>query len=86
MADDIAVLHAEVAAIQAVLISVYRELSRGDPAMLKRFIKAFDEAETILTGLATHPDQFASSGTSIEALRIVEQIRVGVIRASDPTP
>ena len=70
-----------MAAIQAVLISVFRELCRDDPAMRERLVTAFDEAENVLTGLATHPDQFASSGTSIEALRIVEQIRVGVIRA-----
>jgi hypothetical protein len=77
---DAAVLHAEIAAVQAVLISVLRKLTAQRPDLEEQFREAFDEAETILSGLAVALSQQPSSVTTINALRVVEEIRAGVLR------
>jgi hypothetical protein len=77
---DAAVLHAEVAALQAVLISVLRKLTARRPDLTERFSEAFDEAETILAGLAVNFGQEQASITTLDALRVVEEIRAGVLR------
>ena len=77
--DDSAILHGEVAALQAVLISVLRKLSGERPEMVQDFCGAFDEAEAVLTGLAIKLGAAPSSVTTINALRVVEEIRAGVL-------
>ena len=77
--SDAAILHGEVAALQAVLISVLRKISAERPEFTQVFCAAFDEAETILTGLAVKLGPEPSSLTTINALRVVEEIRGGVL-------
>jgi hypothetical protein len=77
--SDAAILHGEVAALQAVLISILRKLSAERPDMTQDFCSAFDEAETILTGLAVRLGSEPSSLTTITALRVLEEIRGGVL-------
>ena len=77
--SDAAILHGEVAALQAVLISVLRKLSAERPDMTQDFCAAFDEAETVLTGLAVRLGAEPASLTTITALRVVEEIRAGVL-------
>lgn len=83
---DAAVLHAEVAAVQAVLISVLRKLTAQRPDLEERFREAFDEAETVLAGLAVAFGQQPTSITTLNALRVVEEIRVGVLRNGSAEP
>ena len=77
---DAAVLHAEVAALQAVLISVLRRLQFDRPTLGPLLCEAFDEAETILTGLAVEVGEENKFVTTVEALRVVEEIRAGVLQ------
>ena len=77
---DAIILHAEVAALQAVLISVLRKLAHERPETIRDFCAAFDEAETVLTGLAVRLGDEPSSVTTINALRVVEEIRSGVLK------
>ena len=77
--SDAAILHGEVAALQAVLISVLRKLSMERPDMRQDFCAAFDEAESVLTGLAVRLGAEPASLTTITALRVVEEIRGGVL-------
>jgi hypothetical protein len=78
--SDAAVLHAEVAAVQAVLISVLRKLTAQRPDLEGRLREAFDEAEIILAGLAVNLGEQPTSITTLNALRVVEEIRLGVLR------
>jgi hypothetical protein len=80
---DAAVLKAEVVALQAVLISVFRRMVSDRSELAPLFCQAFDEAETILSGVAEKLGLEAPLETTVGALRIVEEIRRGVIR--DPT-
>jgi hypothetical protein len=80
---DEAVLKAEVVALQAVLISVFRRLVTDRADMAPLFCQAFDEAETILSGVAVKLGLDAPMETTVGALRIVDEIRSAVIR--DPT-
>lgn len=86
MDDDAAILHAEVAALQAVLISVLRSLARDQPDLVDRFCAAFDEAESVLTGLALRSNHGNAGRTTIDALRVVEEIRAGVLRGDANCP
>ena len=86
MQDDAAILHAEVAALQAVLISVLRSLARDQPDLVDRFCAAFDEAESVLTGIAYRSNLATTGRTTIDALRVVEEIRAGVLRGKAACP
>jgi hypothetical protein len=77
---DAAVVRAEVVALQAVVISVFRQLSASEPELARIFCKAFDEAETILSGVAVKMGLEAPAETTIGALRVVEELRRAVIR------
>ena len=79
--DDAAVLHAEMAALQAVLIAVLRRVATNDPQLTQSLCAAFDEAETVLTGLAVQLGGGISGPTTLSALRVVEEIRSGVLEA-----
>jgi hypothetical protein len=48
---DADVLKAEVVALQAVMISVFRRMATDRPELAPLFCEAFDEAEAIITVL-----------------------------------
>ncbi|WP_106640032.1 hypothetical protein [Allosphingosinicella vermicomposti] len=70
---------AEVIALQAVLMSVFRRIvvDRADLAPL--FCQAFDEAETIMAGVAVKLGLDAPVGSMAGAMKIVEELRRAVI-------
>jgi hypothetical protein len=77
---DAAVVKAEVVALQAVLMAVFRRMANDRPELAPTFCRAFDEAEAILTGVAIKMGLDASRETTVGALKIIEEIRSGVIR------
>jgi hypothetical protein len=68
---------AEVLALQAVLMSVFRAMADERPELAPVFCRAFDEAESMLTGLAV---RFAPLRSTVGALRVIEELRTAVIR------
>lgn len=80
---DAAVLHAEAAALQAVLISVLRKLTIHRPDLDEPLREAFTEAETILADLAVNFGRERRSITTLDALRVVEEIRDGVLKPAE---
>ena len=74
------IVKAEVVALQAVLIAVFRRMSADRPELAPIFCKAFDEAEAILTGVAMKIGLDAPPETAMDALGIIDQIRTAVIR------
>lgn len=82
--EDAAILHAEVAALQAVLISLLRRAAAGQPEVLQMLCAAFDDADSVLTGLAVQLGGEASGPTTLDALRVVDEIRSGVLGPAPP--
>lgn len=78
-ADETAV-KAEVIALQAVLIAVFRRMASERPDLAPLFCRAFDDAETILAGVAVKIGLEAPPETTIGALRVIEELRSAVIR------
>ena len=76
---DAAELQAEVIALQAVLMGVFRRLARDRPELTALFCQAFDEAEAIMTGVATQTGLEDALSTTTGALRIIEELRRAVI-------
>jgi hypothetical protein len=72
-------LHAEVLALQAVLMAVFRRMVREQPKLTPLFRRAFDEADTILAGVATQAGLEESLGTTTGALGIIEELRRAVL-------
>lgn len=81
--SEAAELHAEVLAIQAVLMAVFRRMARDHPDLTPLFCQAFDEAETILAGVAVKAGFEGALGTTTGALQIIEELRLAVIQ--DPS-
>ncbi|MDQ4086564.1 MAG: hypothetical protein M3177_00900 [Pseudomonadota bacterium] len=77
---DATELHAEVLALQAVLMAVFRRMARDHPDLTPLFCQAFDEAETILSGVAMKSGFEAALGTTTSALRVIEELRLAVIQ------
>lgn len=77
---DAAVVKAEVVALQAVLMAVFRRMVSDRPDLAGLFCQAFDEAETILSGVAVKMGLDAPIETSVGALKVVEELRAAVIR------
>jgi hypothetical protein len=77
---DEAVVKAEVIALQAVLISVFRRMATDRAELAPLFCRAFDEAETILSGVAEKLGLEAPRETTVGALAIIEEMRSAVIR------
>ncbi|HEY0626916.1 MAG TPA: hypothetical protein VGD10_09295 [Allosphingosinicella sp.] len=77
---EIAILRAEVVALQAVLMSVFRRLATDQPELQPAFCQAFDEAETILAGVAEKMGLEAPVESTIGALQVIEELRRAVIR------
>ena len=76
---EAAELQAEVIALQAVLMGVFRRLAHDRPELTRLFCQAFDEAETVVTGIATRAGLEHALETTTGALRIIEQLRLAVI-------
>jgi hypothetical protein len=76
---DNATLKAEVLALQAVMIGVFRRMVTDRPELAASFCQAFDDAETILSGVAVKMGIDAPAETTIGALQVVEEIRAAVI-------
>jgi hypothetical protein len=77
---DEKVVKAEVIALQAVLIAVFRRMASDRPDLAPLFCRAFDDAETILSGVAVKVGLNAPAETTIGALRVIEELRSAVIR------
>ena len=75
--SDLVTLHAEILAVQAALIAVSRRLAAAQPDLGPAFCAAFEDAETILSGLAMRLD--LPSEATLEALRILAEMRDAVI-------
>lgn len=63
---DANVLRAEVVALQAVMISVFKRMATERPDLGGIFCHAFDEAETILSGVAVKMGLDAPIETPLE--------------------
>ena len=74
------VLKAEVLALQAVLISVFRRLATDRPELGPLFCRAFDEAEAMVTGVAVKIGMAAPLDSTVGALAVIEELRSAVIR------
>ena len=77
---EAAILRAEVVALQAVLMSVFRRLATGRPELTPLFCQAFDEAETILSGVAEKMGLDAPIESTVGALAVIDELRRAVIR------
>ncbi len=77
---DAAVVKAEVVALQAVLMAVFRRLAEDRPELASSFCGAFDEAEAILTGVAMKMGLEAPLESTVGALAIIDEMRAAVIR------
>ncbi|MEA1015400.1 hypothetical protein [Sphingosinicella sp. LY1275] len=76
---ELEVLQAEAIAVQAVLVALCRRLVRADPALAAAVRAAFEEAETIMSGLAVRIGIDAPMANTIGALRILEELRAAAI-------
>jgi hypothetical protein len=76
--SDLVTLHAEILAVQAALIAVSRRLAVTHPELGPAFCAAFEDAETIMSGLALRLD--LPSDSTLEALRILAEMRDAVIQ------
>jgi hypothetical protein len=83
--DDLKDVQAEVIAIQAVLIAVFREMAGQYPQLGRLLRKAFDEAETIMSGVAIKLGMEPVLGTTTAALKIIEEFREAIL-PRDRTP
>jgi hypothetical protein len=75
--SDLVILHAEILAVQAALIALSRRLAAAQPELGPAFCAAFEDAETIMSGLAMRLD--LPSDATLEALRILAEMRHAVI-------
>ena len=72
-------VQSEVIAIEAVLIAVFRRVARADTQVAKLLGNAFDEAETVMSGLAVKHGMEEVLHTTTAAMTIIEELRQAVI-------
>jgi hypothetical protein len=77
---DSTLVRSEVIAIQAVLIAVLRRIAREAPEQAPLLCAAFEDAESIVTGIAMKMDLEDPGGSVMGALDVIEEMRAGVIR------
>ena len=77
---DEKLVKAEVIALQAVLIAVFRRMATDRPGFAPLFCRAFDDAETILSGVAVKMGLEAPLESTLGALKVIEELRSAVIR------
>ena len=78
--DEAAIIRSEVLALQAVMMAVFRRLATDRPELGSTFCQAFDEAETILQGVSEKMGLAAPLASTLDALRVIEELRHAVIR------
>jgi hypothetical protein len=78
--SDEKLIKAEVIALQAVLIAVFRRMATDKPDLAPLFCRAFDDAETILAGVAVKMGMEAPLESTVGALKVIEEMRGAVIR------
>ena len=78
--EETAALRAEMVALQAVMMSVFRRMAADRPELSATFCQAFDEAETILAGVAVKMGLQAPAESTLGALEVIEEFRAAVIR------
>ena len=78
--SDEAVMKAEVLALQAVLISVFRRLAADRADLAPLLCRAFDEAEAMVTGVTVRMGHGAPLASTLGALKVIEEMRTAVIR------
>ncbi|MFN3389708.1 MAG: hypothetical protein ACK40O_12335 [Allosphingosinicella sp.] len=76
---EISTLQAEALAVQAVLIAVCRRLAREQPALAPVLCAAFDDAETLMSGLAVRLGIDVPPETTLGPLRVIDELRAAVI-------
>jgi hypothetical protein len=77
---DLAHLHAEMLAIQAVVIALARRLAREDAALGRAVCAALDDAESMMTGIAVRLAADTPPESTFGALRILAELRDAVIQ------
>ncbi len=82
--SDLKDVQAEVIAIQAVLIAVLRQLARQDSGLAPLFAAAFEEAESMMCGVAIKLGMEPMLGTSTAALAVIEELRQAVMGPRQP--
>lgn len=73
-------VQSEVIAIEAVLLAVFRRIAKSDEAMARLFRESFDEAETVMAGLATRHGLEEALQATTAAMTIIE-LRQAVLPA-----
>ena len=76
---ELAVLQAEALAVQAVLIAVFRRMARDRPELGPLFCEAFDDAETLMAGVAVKLGVEVPPETTLGPLRVIDELRSAVI-------
>jgi hypothetical protein len=77
---ELATLHAEILAVQAVLIALARRLGQAHPELGPSLCAAFDDAETRMSGIAVRLGTEGPCGATLDALRIITEMRAAVIQ------
>lgn len=78
--DETQILQAEVVAIQAVLISVFKRLSAKDSELASLFCDAFEEAEQKVTAVAMKVGAAVPLKSTVGALQVIEELRKAVVQ------
>ena len=75
-------VQAEVIAIEAVLIAIFRRIAKSDDAMARLFRESFDEAETVMAGLASRHGLEEALQATTAAMTIIDELRQAVLPAT----
>lgn len=77
---DLNILHGEILAVEAVLIALARRLAQAEPRLGPSLCAAFDDAETLMSGVAIRLASALPTAATLEALRIIAEMRSAVIQ------
>ena len=77
---DLYNLHAELLAVQAVVIALARRLAEQDAALGRAICAAFEDAESMMTGVTVRLGAGVPSESTVGALRVIAEMRDGAIR------
>ena len=78
--NDTEVLKAEVVALQAILIGILRRMATDRRDLAPIICEGFDEAETVLAGVAVKVGPDVPHQSTVGALAVLEEIRRAVVR------
>lgn len=78
--EETQILQAELVALQAVIISVFRRLAAKDAALADLFCAAFEEAEQKVTAVTIKIGDTAPLRSTVGALQIIEELRKAVLQ------